>query len=153
LDNFNATTIDRKKNRLGLLQFPALAAEAKRRITELNINAKEPDVKANTFSGGNQQRIVIGKWLATEAEILILNGPTVGVDVKSKNEIHRMLKSLAQRGLCVILISDDVGELLSATNRILVMNSGRVIYEEKTSKINEAILNAKIIEDSAEIQV
>jgi len=147
LDNFSTTTIDRKKNRVGLVKFSMMAEEAYRRIAELKINAKGIDVRANTFSGGNQQRIVIGKWLASEPEILVLNGPTVGVDVKSKSEIHRILKDLAHQGFCIILISDDVGELLSTTNRIMVMNGGRVIYEEETAKIDEVFLNEKILEE------
>jgi simple sugar transport system ATP-binding protein len=146
-DNFSATVIDRKKNRLGLLDFSNMDNEAWRRIKELNINAKGITVNANTFSGGNQQRIVIGKWLASEPEILILNGPTVGVDVGSKSEIHKILKNLAAKGLCIILISDDVGELLTTTNRILVMNAGKVIFEDDTGKIDAATLNAKILED------
>lgn len=152
-DNFSAATIDRKKTRHGLVDFKKMTSEAVRRIGELNINAKSINVSANTFSGGNQQRIVIGKWLATEPEILILNGPTVGVDVKSKREIHEILKGLAKRGLCIILISDDVGELLSTTNRILVMNGGRMIYESQTAETDADTLNRKIVQDVAEEEV
>lgn len=148
-DNFSAATIDRKKKRGGLVDFAKVADEAARRIRELNINALSPDVLANTFSGGNQQRIVIGKWLATEPEILILNGPTVGVDIKSKSEIHRILRELAGKGMCILMISDDVGELLSTTNRILVMNGGRITYESPTGETSAEILNRKILEDTA----
>jgi simple sugar transport system ATP-binding protein len=149
-DNFCAATIDLKKGRFGLIDFPAMAHEAKRWLGRLNINAKSPELTANTFSGGNQQRIVIGKWLASDPEILILNGPSVGVDVKSKSEIHHILKTLAGDGLCIILISDDVRELLSTTNRVLVMNGGRIIYEGDTAAIDEAALNAKITQDIEE---
>lgn len=149
-DNFSAATIDRKKKRNGLVDFRKVADEAIARINELHINAISPDVAANTFSGGNQQRIVIGKWLATEPEILILNGPTVGVDIKSKSEIHKILKQLARKGMCIVLISDDVGELLSTTNRILVMNGGRIIFESKTGDTNADIINKKILQNTAE---
>ena len=97
--------------------------------------------------GGNQQRVVIARWLATNPEILILNGPSVGVDVKSKSEIHRILKELARNGLAVVLISDDIGELLSTTNRIIVMNSGRMVYENMTEQITADILNEKITQN------
>lgn len=146
-DNFSAATIDRKKKKNGLVDFKKVTDEAIRRIKELNINASGPDVLASTFSGGNQQRIVIGKWLATDPEILILNGPTVGVDIKSKSEIHRILRELAAKGMCIVLISDDVGELLSTTNRILVMNGGRIIFESQTAETNATILNQKILQD------
>ena len=147
-DNFSAATIDQKKKKNGLVDFKKVTEEAVNRIQELNINALSPDVLASTFSGGNQQRIVIGKWLATEPEILILNGPTVGVDIKSKSEIHRILKELAMKGMCIVLISDDVGELLSTTNRILVMNGGRIIFESQTSETSAEVLNRKILEDA-----
>ena len=147
-DNFSAATIDQKKKKNGLVDFKKVTEEAVNRIRELNINALSPDVLASTFSGGNQQRIVIGKWLATEPEILILNGPTVGVDIKSKSEIHRILKELAMKGMCIVLISDDVGELLSTTNRILVMNGGRIIFESQTSETSAEVLNRKILEDA-----
>ena len=126
-----------------------MTQEAEYRIRELSINASSPDVLASTFSGGNQQRIVIGKWLATEPEILILNGPTVGVDIKSKSEIHRTLKELARKGMCIVLISDDIGELLSTTNRILVMNGGRITFESQTDETSAEVLNQKILEDTA----
>lgn len=146
-DNFVAASIDRMKKKSGLVNFSKITEEAEKRIQELNINAASPDVLASTFSGGNQQRIVIGKWLATDPEILILNGPTVGVDIKSKSEIHKILKDLASKGMCILLISDDVGELLSTTNRILVMNSGRIIFESETAKACADILNRKILQD------
>ena len=102
------------------------------------------------LSGGNQQKVVIAKWLASRPEILILNGPSVGVDVKSKSEIHRILRELAQKGLAVIMISDDVGELLSTTNRILVMNSGRMIFEGETAGLTAGILNEKITQNAGD---
>ena len=146
-DNFSAATIDRMRKFGFLVDSKKVAEEALHRIEELHINATDTDVLANTFSGGNQQRIVIGKWLATEPEILILNGPTVGVDIKSKSEIHRILRNLASRGMCILLISDDVGELMSTTNRVLVMNSGQIIYESSTRDTSEDILNQKILQD------
>ena len=119
----------------------------RRKRKTAGFNASGPEVPAGTFSGGNQQRVVIARWLATNPEILILNGPSVGVDVKSKSEIHRILKELARNGLAVVLISDDIGELLSTTNRIIVMNSGRMVYENMTEQITADILNEKITQN------
>lgn len=149
-DNFSAATIDRMRKFGFLVDSRKVTEEALRRIEELHINATDTDVLANTFSGGNQQRIVIGKWLATAPEILILNGPTVGVDIKSKSEIHSILRKLASQGMCILLISDDVGELMSTTNRVLVMNSGQIIYESSTCETSEDILNQKILQDDME---
>lgn len=148
-DNISASILERKKKKNGMLNFKGMKEEAAQKIRELNINAAGTEVLAGTFSGGNQQRVVIAKWLASRPEILILNGPSVGVDVKSKSEIHRILKELAQKGLAVIMISDDLGELLSTTNRILVMNGGRMIFEGETDKLSAELLNEKITQDTA----
>lgn len=149
-DNISASILDRKKKKNGMLDFKGMREEAAQRISELNINAAGTEVQAGTFSGGNQQRVVIAKWLAGRPEILILNGPSVGVDVKSKSEIHRILRELAQKGMAVIMISDDVGELLSTTNRILVMNSGRMIFEGETAGLTAGILNEKITQNAGD---
>ena len=73
----------------------------------------------------------------------------MGVDIKSKSEIHRTLKELARKGMCIVLISDDIGELLSTTNRILVMNGGRITFESQTDETSAEVLNQKILEDTA----
>ena len=147
IDNFSGTTIEKKKNKFGLINKEKMRKDAVELIEKLGIKAPVIDVNANTFSGGNQQRIVIGKWLDNNPEILILNGPTVGVDVKSKSAIHRVLRELAAEKLCIILISDDVGELMTITNRVLVMNQGHLIYQEKTENIDVKELNARIVQN------
>lgn len=152
-DNINAVIVDKMTQKNGLISSKQMVDEAKKRIKELRINAPSVNVNASTFSGGNQQRIVIAKWLSSEPDILILNGPTVGVDVKSKSEIHKIIKSLADSGLGVILISDDIGELLSTTSRILVMNNGKMIYETVTSETNHDRLSEKITEKLSEYPV
>lgn len=92
---------------------------------------RHPDAQnaVSTLSGGNQQRIVLAKWLATKPRVLILNGPTVGVDIGSKHDIHRVLRELAAEGLAVIVISDDIPEVIQNCNRVLVMNAGRIVSE------------------------
>ena len=90
------------------------------------------------LSGGNQQRVVLARWLLTDARVLILNGPTVGVDVGSKAEIHRKIRELAVRhGLAVVMISDDVLELVQNCNRIVLMHRGRFVDEVETATTTE----------------
>ena len=90
------------------------------------------------LSGGNQQRVVIGRWLLTDAKVLLLNGPTVGVDVGSKAEIHRIVRSLAsEKGLAVLMISDDLPELVQNCSRIIVMHRGRFVADMATSETSE----------------
>lgn len=90
------------------------------------------------LSGGNQQRVVLARWLLTDARVLILNGPTVGVDVGSKAEIHRKIRELAvHHGLAVLMISDDVLELVQNCNRIVLMHRGRFVDERESAATSE----------------
>ena len=94
-------------------------------IARLSIKTASRDHAVSTLSGGNQQKVVIGKWLATAPEILILDEPTAGIDIGSKAEIIRLVRDLAQSGKGVIVISSELSELLTACDRILVMADGR----------------------------
>ena len=98
-------------------------------LSSLEIAAENSEVPASNLSGGNQQRIVLAKWLATNPKILILNCPTVGVDIGSKNQIHEIVKDLAKKGIGVIVISDDISEILTVCNRVLLMKNGRITKE------------------------
>src|SRR2546428_258200 len=80
-------------------------------------------------SGGNQQKVVVGKWLAAQPRVLIMDEPTRGVDVGAKAEIHRLMSELAGRGLGILLISSELPELLGMSDRILVMSRGRITGE------------------------
>ena len=88
-------------------------------IGQLKIQVASPENPAKSLSGGNQQRIVIAKWLATKPKVLILSGPTVGVDVGSKEAIHKILRDLARSGMGIILISDDIPEITANREPIL----------------------------------
>lgn len=99
---------------------------------------------ANSLSGGNQQRVVIAKWLALGPKLLILNCPTVGVDVGSKAEIHRLARRFAAEGIGVIVISDDLPEIMASCNRVLVMNHGEITGNYQVSDITEKELNAHL---------
>ena len=79
--------------------------------------------------GGNAQRVVLAKWLATEPKVLILNGPTVGVDVGSKAQILELLRAEAAQGMAVVVISDDAPELVACCHRVLVVERGQIVSE------------------------
>ena len=98
-------------------------------MKELDIRAASAAVPAETLSGGNQQKVVLGKWLAASPRVLILDEPTRGVDVGAKAEVHRLIRSLAQQGMATLLISSDLPELLAMSDRILVMRAGRLAGE------------------------
>ncbi|MEO8408931.1 MAG: sugar ABC transporter ATP-binding protein [Propionivibrio sp.] len=113
----------------GLLDFAQADRIVDDWIHALNIATPDVTRPVQSLSGGNQQRVVLAKWLSTNARILILNGPTVGVDIGSKADIHEKLKELAAKGLALIVISDDIPELVQNCNRVLVMHKGRVVRE------------------------
>jgi len=120
-----------------------MAAE---QIANLAIATPTGEKLVSQLSGGNAQRVVIGRWLMTGAQVLILNGPTVGVDVGSKAEIHRLVRALTREAgqLSVIMISDDVPELIQNCNRIVMMHKGRFVEELVTARTSEDEINAKL---------
>lgn len=115
-------------------------------IHKLVIATPTGEKPVNQLSGGNAQRVVIGRWLMTGAQVLILNGPTVGVDVGSKAEIHKIVRALTREEaqLSVIMISDDVPELIQNCNRIVMMHKGRFVEELVTALTTEDEINAKL---------
>ena len=125
-DNIVVTVLDRLLGRAGLLDPRKVAAEGTSWLDRLQIKAPSDLAQARTLSGGNQQRVVIAKWLATQPRIFILDGPTVGIDIGSKHNIHAIIRELAGQGMGIIVISDEIPELLGNCNRILVMGEGRI---------------------------
>ncbi len=114
-------------------------------IDAMQIATRSGETPVGFLSGGNQQRVVIARWLLTQARVLILNGPTVGVDVGSKAEIHRIIRDLAtERGLAVLMISDDVPELLQHCNAILLMHRGRIVQRFEGGTATEDSMGAAL---------
>ncbi len=114
--------------------------DTKEWIKKIGCVAPSPDPAIRTLSGGNAQKIVIAKWLNTKPALLILNGPTVGVDIGAKYDIHQMLHKLAEQGIGIIVISDDLPELIQNCNSIIIMKNGRIAGTVESSKINETEL-------------
>jgi simple sugar transport system ATP-binding protein len=106
-------------------------------IEELSIRIHSAESPVQTLSGGNQQRVVVAKWIATEPKILILDGPTVGIDVAAKSAIHEIIRKLARGGMGIIVISDEVAEVFHNCNRILVMHKGRMGEEFLAAETSE----------------
>nr|WP_320408963.1 MULTISPECIES: sugar ABC transporter ATP-binding protein [unclassified Candidatus Frackibacter] len=98
-------------------------------VDELNIKTPNIDVNVNTLSGGNQQKVVIGKWLATKPEVLILDEPTRGIDVGAKVEVYRLMNKLVEEGVTVIMISSELPEIMGMSDRVLVMCEGKLVAD------------------------
>ncbi|TXN29529.1 sugar ABC transporter ATP-binding protein [Lacisediminihabitans profunda] len=126
----NATlSIRTKLSRFGFITSRAENAAARIWATRLQVKSSALDTLAGTLSGGNQQKVVLGKWLATEPTVLIIDEPTRGIDVGTKAEVHRLLSDLAGRGLGILMISSELPEVLGMADRVLVVREGRITAE------------------------
>jgi len=96
-------------------------------IRDLSIKAHSPDAPGGSLSGGNQQKVSVARWLATQPKLLILDEPTQGVDVGAKSEIHKIIRGLAREGLAVLMISSDLPEVLGMSDRVAVMRNGKLV--------------------------
>lgn len=139
-DNIAVRALDRIRTSGGWITRSRKAAEASHWVKRLSIKTPSPALPASSLSGGNQQRVVLAKWMAGRPRILILNRPTVGVDVGSKADIHDIILDLAAEGLGIIVISDEISELMRVCDRILVMRGGRIVAERTASETPEGEL-------------
>ncbi|MGH3447326.1 MAG: ATP-binding cassette domain-containing protein, partial [Nocardioidaceae bacterium] len=121
-----AGVIRSKLSRGGLITQVAENQAAATWAETLRVKTGALDMEARTMSGGNQQKVVIAKWLATDPRLLIIDEPTRGIDVGTKAEVHRLLSELAGQGLAVLMISSELPEVLAMADRILVVCEGRV---------------------------
>jgi rhamnose transport system ATP-binding protein len=97
--------------------------------SRLEVKTTSLDTLAGTLSGGNQQKVVLAKWLATNPSVLIIDEPTRGIDVGTKAEVHRLLSQLAGEGLAILMISSELPEVLGMADRVLVVREGRITAE------------------------
>jgi len=102
---------------------------AEQSIIKFGIRASSTEQVANKLSGGNQQKVVLGKWLASEPLLLLMDEPTRGVDVGAKAEIHRLMGELVEQGLAILMISSELPEIMGMSDRILVMREGHLVAE------------------------
>ena len=119
-------------------------------ITRFGIRARGPRQIVRQLSGGNQQKVVLAKWLATEPRILIMDEPTRGIDVGAKSEIHALMSALAQRGLGILMISSELPEVLGMSDRVLVMKNGALVGEfDRADATAEAVGAAMTLANGA----
>lgn len=113
-------------------------------IQRLGTKVSDAEFSVASLSGGNQQRIVLAKWLATNPEVLILDCPTVGVDVGAKAGIFEIIRNLAEQGMAIILISDEAGEIWMNTDRVIILRNGRIVSKVTSSETTEEALEETI---------
>ena len=148
-ENLTLAVIKRFTDR-GFLNSRKEAALVKEMVDFLHIKAETPDQLAGTLSGGNQQKVIFGKMLLTEARVLLLYDPTRGVDVGTKGEIFQLMRDLAAKGYAILFHSSDMPELVHVADRVLVMRNGRVAATLNDDRISEEnILGAAMLEGEA----
>jgi len=112
-------------------------------VSALHIRASSLEQRVNELSGGNQQKVVVAKWLACKPRVLILDEPTRGIDVGAKAEIHRLMSELAQQGIAILMISSELPEILGMSDRILVIRQGRLVAEfDRAGATQEKVIAA-----------
>jgi simple sugar transport system ATP-binding protein len=148
-ENLVVTILDRLRGALGLIGSGRARATVERWVEQLKIKTASSALPVTSLSGGNQQKVVIGKWLAIQPQLFILDNPTVGIDVASKAYIHQIVRDLARSQMGVILISDEIAEVLGNCNRVLVMKEGRIVREVRSSEIGEEELYGFVSGDAS----
>jgi rhamnose transport system ATP-binding protein len=140
----NTTLAIRKQlAKLGFLSTRSENAAARIWDSRLQVKTAALDTMSGTLSGGNQQKVVLAKWLATNPKLLIIDEPTRGIDVGTKSEVHRLISELAGRGLAIIMISSELPEVLGMADRVLVVHEGRITANiERADATAESVMYA-----------
>ena len=142
--NILVTVLDKLPARFGLISEATRQRTARQWIADLAIKAPDPDNAVRTLSGGNQQRVVLAKWMATAPKLLILDSPTVGVDIAAKDGIYDVVRTLAAQGVAILLISDEIPEVFYHAHRVLVMRRGQIAGECVPHESSEEELQAVV---------
>ena len=131
--------------RFGVVLSSAEVEAAQKIATTLTVKAASLEAPVATLSGGNQQKVVLGKWLARRPRIVFFDEPTQGVDVGAKAEIHALIRQLADEGAAVVMISSDLDEIVSQSDRVAVMHEGRITgILDRTACTPEAVMQLAV---------
>jgi len=150
------SNINEYKNRFGLLNDKKMKADTDVQIKSMRIKTPNRRERIRNLSGGNQQKVIIGRWLLTQPDILLLDEPTRGIDVGAKYEIYQLIIDLANRGKSIIVVSSEMPELIGITNRIMVMSNGHVagiVNTDETTQTEIFNLSTKYLNNNEEAEV
>jgi ribose transport system ATP-binding protein len=129
----------------GWIRRARLARQVDDVLGELRIKAASPRQRVKFLSGGNQQKVVLAKWLLRGCRVYLFDEPTRGVDVAAKSEIYRLMENLARQGAGIIMVSSDLPEVLNMSDRILVVREGRIVDElRRAEATQEAVLRGAV---------
>lgn len=146
--NLTLASLDRVSSRIGLIRSSLQRAAESQFLPRLRIKSDSPAQLAGRLSGGNQQKVVIAKWLACGARVFLFDEPTRGIDVGAKAEVFSLMDELARQGAAILMVSSEIPELLQVADRILVMRQGRLSGELARPATAEAILRLAAFEET-----
>jgi len=126
-----------RHSKVGFLSFSTEQAQSQEMCSRLRVRMPNDQARVGNLSGGNQQKVVLGKWLALRPNVLLLDEPTRGIDVGAKQEIYQLMDELAQQGLAVLFVSSELEEILGMSDRVLVMHEGRVTGQLQRDQLSE----------------
>jgi ABC-type sugar transport system ATPase subunit len=138
--NMTLLVLGKVLGRHGLIDQQQVSATTLQYLRRLSICVEDQSQVVSNLSGGNQQKVVLGKWLATNPTILLLNNPTRGVDVGAKWEIYEICQQLAAQGMTILMTSGEVEEILGLSDRILVLSKGKLLHEFQGGRVTKAEL-------------
>jgi ribose transport system ATP-binding protein len=142
-ENIDLPNLDLLANSLGVINRESERLMVKKTVENLTVKLSSPEVDAGTLSGGNQQKVVVGKWLARQSKVVIFDEPTRGIDVAAKVEIYHLMNKLKKEGIGVLFVSSEMPEVLGMADRILVVCDGRITAEyARGEATQEKILEA-----------
>ena len=147
-DNMIISVLDKYSKYHLIYDRPKLSKVTEKWEKSLRIKLASRGDPVLALSGGNQQKVVLAKWLATDMNVLILNGPTVGVDIGAKYDIYQILSELAANGLAIVMITDDLEELLSNCNRFMIMRNGKMVGEISSNETTKGSVANMISEEA-----
>jgi methyl-galactoside transport system ATP-binding protein/inositol transport system ATP-binding protein len=140
--NIAIATIPKFLNKFGLIRETLLTKSCQDFVRKIEVKTPSLSQHVENLSGGNQQKVLVARWLMTNPEILFLDEPTRGIDVGTKSEIHRLISSLAGEGKSIVMISSELPEIMGMSDRIMVMHQGKVtgIVENSKSLTQEELM-------------
>jgi ABC-type sugar transport system ATPase subunit len=144
-ENLNITILDRLAGALGFQSPRKLTLQAGRMMNRMQIEPPRPEMNIQSLSGGNQQKVIVGRWLAAESKVIIFDEPTQGIDIGTKAQMYKLIMELACKGCAIILISSELVEIARLADRIVVIQSGRIVREMPAPEADEDALLAECI--------
>ncbi len=144
-ENLNISILGRLSGVLGFQSSRRLTSQARLMIEQMKIHPPLPDIDIENLSGGNQQKVIVGRWLAAESKVIIFDEPTQGIDVGTKSQMYRLIVELACQGRAIILISSELIEITKLADRILVIRDGRLVREMQGPGTDEDALFAECV--------